>query len=274
MEDALLNLFSELLRSLAKFLPNMLISLLVLLLGYLVGRLTGRAVEGAVKLVKGDERFRSSELGRRLTEAGYPISRILAMLTRAVIYVLTITAAISILNIPPLQEFSTTIASYLPRLIGAVIIFLLGAMLVEWLAGLAEGLMRGGAVSDRMVSLLSAGLKYIFYVILVFMTFEIAGIAPQVVSSVALAIFVSLAMGAGLALALLVGLGLREDAAVILFNEPKGLREGIVIEVEGVRGRVRRVATLYIVLENENGVFVIPRRKLLKNGFRILDQLP
>ena len=270
MQDIFLRLLNELVQMIIDLLPSLILSIIILVVGYLVGRITGKAVEGAVKLIKGDESFRSSELGRRLTESGYPISRILSILARGTIYVLTITAAISVLNIPALQEFSTTIANYLPKLVGAVVIFLFGAMLIEWLAGFTEGLLRGGVLPEKLVGMFTTGIKYIFYIVLAFMMFEIADIAPQVVSSVALAIFSMIGIGAGLAFALLVGLGLREEAPIILFDEPKELKPGITIEVNGLVGKIRKISTLLIELETEDGLQVIPKRLLIKNGYKII----
>ena len=271
-EDILLSLINQLINMLINLLPSILMSILILIIGYLIGKITGRAVEGAVKLVKGDESFKSSELGRKLSEAGYPISKILSMLAKGTIYILTVIAAISVLNIPALQEFGTTVANYLPRLVGAVVIFLFGAMLIEWLAGFMEGFLKGGIIPERYIDLFTTGLKYVFYIILAFMMFEIAEIAPKVVSSVALAIFSMLGIGVGLSLALLIGLGLKEDAPVLLFDEPKGLKTGLYIEVDGVKGKITRITTLLVELETSEGVQVIPKRMLIKKGFKILRE--
>ena len=273
MPASLLEALSSFMELLIQLLPNILFSVIVLVVGYLVGKVTSRAVSGAVKLVRGDESFEASEVGRRLTAAGYPISRILSILVRLTIYTITILAALSLLKIPVIQEFSTMIAGYLPRLVGAIVVFLLGAMLVEWLASLMEGLMRERAVPERVTNLLTVGLRYFMYLTIVFMTFEIADIAPHVTSSVAQAVFLTLAIGVGLASALLVGMGLREEAPILLLNEPRGLKRGMVIEVRGRRGRVKSVSTLLVEIEDEEGgITVIPKRVLVKEGFRVLTE--
>ena len=272
LEDPLTSLLNEIIEMISNILPNILLSITILIIGYIVGKLFGKAIMGAVKLAKIDESFGKSELGKRLTDAGYPISRILSLLTRGAIYIITITAAVSVLNIPSLQTISNMIIVYLPRFIGGVIIFLFGAILIEWLTGLAEGLLRGGPIPTRVINLFTTGLKYLFYIILAFMMFEIAEIAPKVISSVALSIFTMIGVGVGLGFALLIGLGLREDAVVLLFNEPKDIKPGMIIEVGNTKGKVTRISAFLVEIRTEDGVHVVPKRVLLKNGYKILKK--
>ncbi|RLE96250.1 MAG: hypothetical protein DRJ57_05810 [Thermoprotei archaeon] len=259
--------------SLANLLPSILSSIVILVVGYLVGRLTGRAVVGAARLLKLDEGFEASEVGRRLSAAGYPLSRILSILVRMSIYAITVLAALSLLQIPVVQELSAMIAGYIPRLVGSIIVFLIGVVIVEWLASLVGSLAKERALPERVADLMVVGLRYFMYLAVVFMTFEIADIAPRVVSSVAQAVFLTLALGVGLALALLVGVGLRDEAPILLFNEPRDLRVGMMVEVGGYRGKVKRITALLVEMEGEDGtVIVVPKKTFLKQGYRILRE--
>jgi len=259
--------------SLANLLPSILSSIVILVVGYLVGRLTGRAVVGAARLLKLDKGFEASEVGRRLSAAGYPLSRILSILVRMTIYAITVLAALSLLQIPVIQELSAMIAGYIPRLVGSIIVFLIGVVIVEWLASLVGSLAKERALPERVADLMVVGLRYFMYLAVVFMTFEIADIAPRVVSSVAQAVFLTLALGVGLALALLVGVGLRDEAPILLFNEPRDLRVGMMVEVGDYKGKVKRITALLVEMEDEDGtVIVVPKKTFLKRGYRILRE--
>lgn len=261
----------EIISSLTGLLPSILSSIAILIVGYLVGRLTGRAVVGAIKLMKLDEGFEASEVGKKLSAAGYPLSRILSILVRASIYMVTVLAALSLLQIPVVQELSAMIAGYIPRFVGSIIVFLTGVVIVEWLTSLVESLARERALPERMAGLITVGVRYFMYLTVVFMTFEIADIAPRVVSSVAQALFLASALGVSLALALLIGVGLRDEAPTLLFNEPRSLRAGMIVEVGGWRGRVRRITTLLVEVEGEDGtVVVVPKRTFVEQGYKIL----
>ncbi|RLE97518.1 MAG: hypothetical protein DRJ96_03605 [Thermoprotei archaeon] len=262
-----------LISSLANLLPSILSSIVILVVGYLVGRLTGRAVVGAARLLKLDKGFEASEVGRRLSAAGYPLSRILSILVRMSIYAITVLAALSLLQIPVVQELSAMIAGYIPRLVGSIIVFLIGVVIVEWLASLVGSLAKERALPERVADLMVVGLRYFMYLAVVFMTFEIADIAPRVVSSVAQAVFLTLALGVGLALALLVGVGLRDEAPILLFNEPRDLRVGMMVEVGDYKGKVKRITALLVEMEDEDGtVIVVPKKTFLKRGYRILRE--
>ncbi|RLF06571.1 MAG: hypothetical protein DRK00_01225 [Thermoprotei archaeon] len=267
-----IEVLEELLSSLANLVPSILSSVAILVVGYLVGRLTGRAVVGAARLLKLDEGFEASEVGKRLSTAGYPLSRILSILVRTSIYTVTVLAALSLLKIPVVQELSTMIAGYIPRFVGSIIVFLLGIVIVEWLASLIGGLARERALPERVADLAVVGLRYFMYLAVVFMTFEIADIAPRVVSSVAQAVFLALALGVSLALALLIGVGLRNEAPILLFNEPRDLRVGMIVEVGSFRGRVRRISALLVEIEDGKGtVAVVPKKLFIDKGYRILE---
>jgi len=264
----ILNGFREYILSL---LPNIVLSIVILIIGYIIGKLTAKAVTGAVRLTGGDEKFRKSDIGKNLTDAGYPISRILSIVTRLAIYTLTVLTALSVLNIPLLQEVGTLIAGYLPRLVGAIIVFLFGAMLIEWIADLTESLIRESVLPERFTTLFTLALKYMMYVVLVFMMFEIAEIAPQIVAIVAQATFLTLAIGGGLSIALLIGLGLREEAKVLLLGELGDLKPGVVVEIEGGKGVIKRITTLLVELEDENGnLIVLPKRMFIQKGYKII----
>ncbi len=265
----LLNMFIE---SLAQLIPQVLAAIVVLIVGYLTGRLVNRAVLGAAKLAKFDDGFRASEIGRRLSDAGYPLSKILSLLTRVTIYALSILTALTMLQVPLIQEVTTTIASYIPRFVGAIIVFLLGAMLVEWITNLTENLFEDFTIPSRALDFLLSGVRAFMYIAVLFVTFEIGDIAPHTISVIAQALFGALMFSIGLALALLVGLGLKDSATVLLFNEPRDLYPGMMIEVDGTRGRVKRVTTLLVELEDEDGVTVLPKRRLLEKGYKVITE--
>ena len=79
-------------------------------------------------------------------------------------------------------------------------------------------------------------------------------------------------VGVGLGFALLIGLGLREDAVVLLFNEPKDIKPGMIIEVGNTKGKVTRISAFLVEIRTEDGVHVVPKRVLLKNGYKILKK--
>ncbi|HDI74525.1 MAG TPA: hypothetical protein ENF55_01075 [Thermoprotei archaeon] len=272
MQEEILKIIEELIGILYSYLPSIVSSILILIIGYIVGKVTAKAVAGTIKLIKGDESFKKSEIGDLLTKAGYPISRIISLLTKFAIYVVTIVTAISVLRIPALEELGIAVVTYVPKLFGAIIVFFLGIVFTEWITSFAEGLLRNTPISSQFRTTLTLFLKYVLYIVLIFMAFEMADIAPKVTSSIAQALFLTIGISVGLTLALLIGLGLREEALVVLFSEPRELEEGSVIEVDGLRGKIVRMTTLMVELETDEGIVVIPKKKLVTKGYKIIKK--
>ncbi len=270
MENELLEIFKNLIENMISLIPNILLSIGILIVGYLVGKLTAKAVTEISKMIKLDESFKNSILGEQFTRAGFPLSHLLNILTRLVIYTLTILAALSVLNVPFLDQLGISIVLYLPKFTAAVMIFLLGIILTEWLSDMFEKLVLVEAVPRRIAMMLSAGFKYFFYLVLIFIVFEIADIAPSVIASIAQAVFIAVAISVGFTFVLLIGLGLKDEAILLVSRESDLLKPGIYIEAEGVRGKIRNSTTFLIEIVDDDGVVhIVPKRKLLKNGFKI-----
>ncbi|RLE64942.1 MAG: hypothetical protein DRJ38_04560 [Thermoprotei archaeon] len=272
-EEELISVLTQIIDSILQFLPNITLSAIILIIGYLVGKAAGKATTAIVKMIKIDESFGKTTIGKQLLSAGYPFSRIASILVRLVIYVLTIMTALSLLQIAVLNEIGLMIAAYMPRLIGAIIIFLLGILLVDWLTDVIERLMPEEAIPRSIVAILATSFKYLLYMVLVFVAFDVAEIAPHIVASAAQAVFLVVAVSVGLTLALLVGLGLKEEAIVLVSREAELIKPGMKVEIEGVKGLVRRVSTFLVEVEDEkHEVHVIPKREFLQKGFRILKE--
>ena len=273
IEEELVRVLTQIMETIIAMLPSVILSTIILVVGYLVGRAAGKVAGAIAKMVKIDESFSKTIIGKQLTSAGYPFSRILSILVKFVIYILTIMVAISLLQIAVLNEIGIMIATYIPKLIGAIIIFLLGIILVDWLTDLIEKLMPEEAVPKSIISMLATSFKYLLYTVLIFVAFDVAEIAPHIVASAAQAVFLVVAVSVGLTLALLIGLGLKEEAVVLVSTEVEVVKPGMKIEVDGVKGLVKRVSTFLIEVEDEeHNIHVLPKRELLQKGFTIIRE--
>ncbi|MCD6563705.1 MAG: hypothetical protein J7K23_07335 [Thermoproteales archaeon] len=272
MEYEIFEIFKSLLENIISLIPNVLLSIGILIVGYLVGKITAKAVTEISKMIKLDESFKNSILGEQFTKAGFPLSHLLNILTRLVIYTLTILAALSVLNVPFLDQLGMSIVLYLPKFTASVIIFLLGIILTEWLSDMFEKFVLIETVPKRISMMLSAGFKYFFYLVLIFIVFEIADIAPSVIASIAQAVFLAVAVSVGFTFVLLIGLGLKDEAILLVSKESDFIKPGIYIEANGIRGKIRNVTTFLIEIVDDSGVVhIIPKRKLLKDGFKVFE---
>ncbi|HDJ97544.1 MAG: hypothetical protein DRJ55_01465 [Thermoprotei archaeon] len=273
MEEGLLALFAGIIEEIAKLIPSILTAVAVLVIGYIVGKVTSKVVVEIARMVKLDESFEKSMVGEQFRRAGYPLSRMLSIVTRLVIYTLTILAALSFLNIPYFEEVSVSIALYLPRLAAAIVVFLFGTILIEWLSNMFEGIVLEESVPENIKTILGAGFRFFFYIFLIFIVFEVAEIAPAVTASIAQAVFLTVALSIALSLVLIVGWGLKDEALFIISREGELIKTGMYVEVGGIKGTIVGVTSFMVQIRDEEGnVHVVPKRMFFKSGFKILKK--
>jgi len=272
-EEEIMQILLQLINAITQYIPNIIAFLTVLVIGYIVGKALGKASATIVRMTGIDKSFKSSMLGKQLDTAGYSFSKIISILMRLIVYILSIITAISLLNIPVLNEISIMVATYIPKIAGAIIVFLVGSIFTEWITDLLEKIIIGEVIPRRIVILMLTGLKYMFYIILVFIAFDIAEIAPHVITSIAQSVFLAIAISIGLSFAFLVGLGLREESILLLSRESEFIRPGIKISIGDITGKIERTTTFLVEIRDEKGVLhIVPKKEFLIKGFKILEQ--
>lgn len=119
------------------FLPSLIAAIIVILVGYAVGAMVGKATNRLVEKMGIERSFDESNTGRAFKSAGFDLSTFIGGITKAFIIVLSVILAIQMLNIGgTLGDYMIQVASYLPRLLGGIIIIVIGTILVDFLASL------------------------------------------------------------------------------------------------------------------------------------------
>ncbi len=128
---------TKMLEDIIAFLPVVIAAIIVILIGYGVGVLVGRAVNRLIEKMGIEKSFDQSSTGRAFRAAGLDLSSFVGGVTKAFIIILAIILAIQILNIGgTLGDYLVSVASYLPRLLGGILIIVIGTVLVDFLATL------------------------------------------------------------------------------------------------------------------------------------------
>ncbi len=145
-------------------LPGAVAAVIVIIVGAVVGWFVGKVVNRVVdKTVEGH--FDKSEVGKVFKASGFDLSNFVGGVIMAFIVIVAITIAIGLLNIPGTTgEFIQQIAAYLPRLIGGILVIVLGIVLVDFLSTLIGKVIRpmfGEAkteIADMLKNLIFLGL--------------------------------------------------------------------------------------------------------------------
>ncbi len=162
------NFFSDV----AGALPAVIAAIIVVIVGYVVGKFLGRAVNKVVERMGLEKTFDETESGKAFRKSGMDLSSFIGGVTAAFIFVISVVVAIQILDIGgTVGTFLVDIAGYLPRLLGGVVIIVLGTVLVGFLASLVGNTLKPvfpaakSEIADMLKSLLQIGLVAVIILI-------------------------------------------------------------------------------------------------------------
>lgn len=160
-----IQLFSNMAEDIISFLPVIIAALIVILIGWGVGSLVGRAVNSVIEKLGLERAFDKSSTGKTFRSAGLDLSSFVGGLAKAFVIILAVIFAIELLNIQgTLGSYLTIIASYLPRLLGGILVIVFGTVLVDFLATLVGRTLRPifpekkEEIADMLQNMLMLGL--------------------------------------------------------------------------------------------------------------------
>jgi hypothetical protein len=157
--------FSNMVGDIVAAIPAILAAIIVILVGYAIGIIVGNAVNKLVERLGIEKNFDKTMTGQAFKNAGLDLSNFIGGIIKAFITILAIILAIQILNVGgTIGTYLTTIADYLPRLLGGILIIVFGTVLVDFLASFIGRMIRPMfpeskvEIADMLKNLLMIGL--------------------------------------------------------------------------------------------------------------------
>lgn len=172
MAAGIVEAFNQMLENIIAFLPSLIGVIIVILLGYVIGKFVGKAVNKLIEKFGIEKSFDQTSTGKAFRAAGLDLSSFVGGIITAFIVVLSIIIAVQILNIGgTVGEYLATIANYLPRLLGGILIIVIGTVLVDFLATLVGRTLKPmfpeakSEIADMLRNLLFIGLVAVILLI-------------------------------------------------------------------------------------------------------------
>ena len=191
-----------------EFIPNLFSALLILLLGIVAGWLTKVVLKSFFSIIKLDDYSEKSGVKAVLLKSGLqePFSLLLARLSGGLVVLVFFLAALNSLEFGLIQNLIEGLIRYIPNILVAMVIFLLGYMFGNFLgrAALIAAVNAGMKISAPI----SRSVRYLVYLIAVSMALEQLGIGRDTV----IVSFGIIFSGVVLAFAIAFGLGGKEVA--------------------------------------------------------------
>lgn len=206
--DAFANSFREAMAGLAAAIPNLLGFLLIVLIGWIVASLLSSAVGALLRAVRFNELANRAGLstfvnnmGLRTDPAGF-----VALITRWLVWLVTFVVAFDALGLPAVSNILQQMLAWLPNLIVALVLLVIGGLV----AGVVANLVRGATATARLgdPNLLASIAQIAVWAFAIVAAINQLGIAPTLVNTLLIATVGSVALALGLAF----GLGGRDTA--------------------------------------------------------------
>jgi len=210
------------------FLPQLLAALGILLVGYAIAKMVERGTAAGLSRIGFDRWMSDGGVTEALERTGTRLaaSTVLAKLVFWAVMLLVILLVANALGLAVVSELFAEMLSYIPNVIAAVIILLLGMVMGEFVKDLV--LASAGALHGAPT--LARAAKAAVIVLAIFMALEQLNIAEDIVLVAFMAVVGAAALAAGIAF----GLGGREVAAEITREWYDRSRAGLAgIQAEG-----------------------------------------
>jgi hypothetical protein len=224
--------FTQALNTFISFLPSLLVAFIVLVVGWFIASFLARLIARGLNAIGLERAVEQSGIGRFIEQSGarWTMSEIIAALIKWSIFLVFIQAAASLLGMAQITAIINSVVLFIPKLIVALAIIVIGSLIARFVAGLVRGSLAemevGGAVLFAKLT------QYTIIGFAIVAAFNQIGVAQTVVNTLLIGLIGSLALAFGLAF----GLGGREVASKITqswYNKGADLADKIRQRSEG-----------------------------------------
>ncbi|MDA3839759.1 MAG: hypothetical protein PF572_01600 [Patescibacteria group bacterium] len=212
--DAFVSSFQNLWFMLISFIPEIIGALLVLIIGWLIAKTLGRLATKFIKVFKLDYLIEKVGLKKELDEMGlkFSVAELLGSIVKWFFIIVTLIAVANVLRIPQVTSFLERIAFFIPEVIAAIFIVVLGMLLGSFLKNILSKSLGASGVSEKVAVQLGNLAKWIIFVFAFMAAIVQLGVAVDFMHTLFTGFVAMLTLAGGLAF----GLGGRDKAAKFL----------------------------------------------------------
>jgi hypothetical protein len=210
LSDGLGTSFYSLGGGIVNFLPNLILAILVVIIGWIVGSILGRFVSQLIKSVRLDEALAKAGVADIVKRGGMNLNtgRFIGTLVEWFFIIVFLMAALNIIGLRDVNMFlSETVLTYLPKVIIAVLILLLAAVIADVMQKIVVASAR--SAEFRSAHMLGAITRWVIWIFGLLAALSHLGIADALIQAVFSGIVIAISLGVGLSF----GLGGQEAAA-------------------------------------------------------------
>jgi hypothetical protein len=262
--------FQQALDQVITYGPKLVAAVVVVVLGYLVARFIGQIVVKVSEKLGLQIAAERSGLAQSMQHMGVAknVPTLLGTISFWLLMCVVFMAAFSILGLTAVSTAMSSVALYIPKLIVATVIVVVGLFAASFLRGVIA------TSTDRLgisyAEHLANASYYTLAILTLILAFQQLDIKFDLLNYAILIVLGGLALGFGLAL----GLGGRDVMAGILagYYLRQRLTAGDEVDVAGMQGTVREVGPVATIIETDEHGLVnrhsVPNTKMLNEAVR------
>lgn len=260
------NALSRFWTEIAGFLPNLLATIIVIFIGLFISKVITKWVAKLIEKLGFDKLCQKLNIDKGINTLGIKStpSALIGKLLHLFFVLIILVAGADTLGLERFSSILDEFVMYLPKLLGALIITLVGLFIAKAVKAQVES------------SLGNMGVEYgsaagrVLQMLILFITFSLVVGQLELETELLNTIFTVLIASLGVALALALGLGTKTIANSIVSGiyAREQLMPGDEVEFDGFVGNVVAVSTVNTVLENKDGKRLsIPNQDLLNQKY-------
>lgn len=190
-------------------LPNVIAAMVILIIGWIIAAALAKLVRRIIEFTKIDEVIDKAGLDKGMSEIGidFNLAKLISWLVKWFILIVVLIAVAEVLKLGQITTFLQTIAFYIPNIIIAVVILLVGLVLGNFVHKVVSKAVQASKL-NAAEGFLATLAKWSIYVFALLAALTHLKIAPELIQTLFTGLIGMLALAGGLAF----GLGGKDSA--------------------------------------------------------------
>ncbi|GMN08422.1 hypothetical protein MTsPCn5_38110 [Croceitalea sp. MTPC5] len=249
-------------------LPNILGAIVILIVGWIITKIAVYLLKKVLKLARVEKLTAKINEQKILGDSKikFNITNVVVVFAKWILFLAFLIAAADVMNWEILSREISNLLGYLPKLLSAIAIFMVGMYIAKFVRTAIDGFynsfdLAGGKIISNLAF-------YIIAIIISITALNQAGIDTTVITN-----NVTIILGAFLlAIAIGFGLGAKKLIGDILltFYTRRNYEVGDKVNIAGREGVVKAIDNISMILENEKGKIIIPIKEVSESQAEVL----
>ena len=251
-----------------EYIPNILGAILLLLAGYFISKIIAGFFKKILRTIGLDKISEKIGLYKSLGDIGVKLK--LSELFGAILFWLVmfifILSASEALNLVKITDTIDIFIHYLPNIIVAGLLFILGLVVAQFVKNITDGI--GKQISPVYSKVLSSVVYFIIVIFMSVLAIDQLPLETDIINRIVEIILIS----TGVILALSFGLGTKDISKSIISGLPlrAQIKKGSHLEFDNINGTVEQIGLVntIVLIEDEKKRVHIPNTFLISNIFK------